>query len=77
MRTTCKGNTVNKHKTILLFNVQPLTNMWVELLSLTRVFLHTLTKKKTKKNAKQQKKKQKQNKKPNKGKKKLKIKEKS
>ena len=39
--------------------------MWVELLSLTRVFLHTLTKKKTKKNANQQKKKtkQKQNKK--------------
>ena len=73
MHATCKGKTVNKHKTILLFNVQPLTNMWVELLSLTRVFLHTLTMKKTKKNAKQQKKKQKQKqnnkKKPNKGKK--------
>ena len=72
IRATCKGNTVNKHKTILLFNVQPLTNMWVELLSLTRVFLHTLTKKKTKKNAKQQKKKTKTKqtkKKPNKGKK--------
>ena len=66
---TCKGKTVNRHKIRLLFNVQPLTNTWVELLSLTRVFMHMLTKKTTKKNAKQQKKKPKQKRKPNKGKK--------
>ena len=57
MCATCKGKTVNRHKIRLLFNVQPLTNTWVELLSLTRVFMHMLTKKTTKKNAKQQKKK--------------------
>lgn len=57
MYATCRGKTVNRHKIRLLFNVQPLTNTWVELLSLTRVFMHMLTKKTTKKNAKQQKKK--------------------
>ena len=45
---------------MFLFNVKPLTNVWVELLSLTKVLMHMLTKKKTKKNAKQQKKKTKQ-----------------
>ena len=49
MYATCKGKTVNRHKIRLLFNVQPLTNTWVELLSLTRVFMHMLTKKTTKK----------------------------
>ena len=49
MYATCKGKTVNRHKIRLLFNVQPLTNTLVELLSLTRVFMHMLTKKTTKK----------------------------
>ena len=31
MFATCKGKTVNRHKIRLFFNVQPLTNMWVEL----------------------------------------------
>ena len=69
MCKTCKGKTVNRHKIRLLFNVQPLTNTWVELLSLTRVFMHMLTKKTTKKMQNNRKKKPKQKKKPNKGKK--------
>ena len=73
MCATCKGKTVNRHKIRLLFNVQPLTNTWVELLSLTRVFMHMLTKKTTKKKCKTTEKKNqnknKTKKKPNKGKK--------